>query len=425
MHRTCDGLDSPFSGSPMRPVWSRDSPLNFTAMWKHFLESAEGIRAVHRRQELRTVRLHIEGIEPSSKRGMPPEDKAKLQQYVANELASMNRLAFRGPIAIDIWAGTTQRNPSHVQSLAKNLLDLLAKPDHIKHTSNALLFRDDNQVQGLSVRCDHGNAEPFIWITASPFSSVLLSMHLLGMNGDTIDDEARFDPSDLDMNRRLLRDLERNPNDYEASTAKQLHRWYRAEVQASWLQGSSITPTELGGLYPHPVRSQETWRLRSNQPSKLLSDIFHVNRNRIFLPELPQQDGESRSYKEYVRKAFKEYRAGFGRHLFPMDTPLAIEVIIKPPPIQRQRGLHDLDNVCRDYLIPSLVELFSPPQVISSTLPTPGAGLIGYEAWRLARSADDSSPGFVSISLVSDLYGKESLLHRIERDVEKVLDQLE
>lgn len=392
-------------------------------MRRNFLESTEGRQLIWRRHEMRTVRLHIQGIEPSSKKGMSAEDKAKFQQFVADELSNMNRRAFRGPIAIDIWAGTTGRTPSHVQNIAKNLLDLLAKPVHIRHAEGALLFRDDSQVHGLSIRCDHGNAEPFFWITATPFRNVLRSLEIIGTQRHSHEQHEHFDHLEWEESLARLRDLKESRNMYGSVLTDQLERWYRSEAQANWLKGSSITPSVLGHFYPNPKWKMEPYMTLLRSATRSFTAALHINPNRILLPELPQRDGGSRDYGQYVRKSYEEFHSRFGKHLLPLETPLAIEVLVKPPPIERQRGLHDLDNVCRDYLIPRLVELFKPPLFNNISRPSPGLGLMRYEVWRVSREPDDGSPGFVSVSLVSDLYPSESLFTRIHRDAEKIIEE--
>jgi hypothetical protein len=54
------------------------------------------------------------------------------------------------------------------------------------------------------------------------------------------------------------------------------------------------------------------------------------------------------------------FQAHLGWLINPLLVPVALEVVIKPPPPTRQNGLHDLDNVLRTYLIPRVIEVLKP-----------------------------------------------------------------
>jgi hypothetical protein len=118
--------------------------------------------------------------------------------------------------------------------------------------------------------------------------------------------------------------------------------------------------------------------------------------------------------------------------LVPLRTPVALEVVVKPPRHERRGTLHDLDNVLRNYLIPSVVELLQPPADIGWALEPSAAvvpetaqprdvgrprsarvGLVRFDAWRLPRAQGDTTPGFVTATLVSDTSGLETSIARV------------
>jgi len=73
-----------------------------------------------------------------------------------------------------------------------------------------------------------------------------------------------------------------------------------------------------------------------------------------------------RTVKENIDKRIRAFRSQHGRLLAPLRIPVALEVIIKPPPT-RNHALHDLDNVMRTYLVPKVTELLEPPSDIAWT----------------------------------------------------------
>jgi hypothetical protein len=102
-----------------------------------------------------------------SKQGMSNTDKDQFQEQIVRALARFRRRAFGGPIALDLSINTTDKTPSHAHTIAKNLLDLLARPrPNVTTSRQGLLYFDDNQVHALSVSCRHGEQHPEIYITA-------------------------------------------------------------------------------------------------------------------------------------------------------------------------------------------------------------------------------------------------------------------
>jgi len=114
-------------------------------------------------------------------------------------------------------------------------------------------------------------------------------------------------------------------------------------------------------------------------------------------------------------------------------VPIALEVVVKPPPPSREPNLHDLDNVLRTYLIPRVVEILNPVshfaftfdestigQVAPALLANPRysrwkanrsmppassrAGITRYEVWRLPP-AEEGGVGLVSLAVVADMTG--------------------
>jgi hypothetical protein len=158
---------------------------------------------------------------------------------------------------------------------------------------------------------------------------------------------------------------------------------------------------------------------------------------RIVLSELPEAPGSSGAYRLQVLSALRRFRERFARLLTPVRVPLALEAVVKPPPLSRRSGLHDLDNVLRRYLIPGVVDVFRPPshytwahdslysapesrgrsrergRATDRPLST-AVGLVRMEAWRIPRVEGDNSPGFVGLALVADEFGYDDTLREVD-----------
>jgi hypothetical protein len=147
----------------------------------------------------------------------------------------------------------------------------------------------------------------------------------------------------------------------------------------------------------------------------------------IVLGELPQESGGTKRFKALVRAGVEEFQRTYSWLLQPLRVPVAMQVVVKPPPASRTRGLHDLDNIVRNYLVGPLVEAVRPPSDVAVAFARLAAigqrlggewqrrldriphtlrvGLTRYEVWRLPPAVRDDDRGFVVVGLVADHAG--------------------
>jgi hypothetical protein len=406
---------------------------------KDFFDSAAGRLAQYRHRRSQRLAFHLDEIEPRSKTAMSGADKIALQKAVHQQLVSSRRLAFRGPLALRLSLQTTDNNPGHAHTIAKNLLDLLGAPvSGAGIRRQGLLYYDDPQVHALSVVCMHGQDSPEIAITAMPLGSMLLDLALAERASYELDMAGREEwnsPYDaIDELKTLLKDEQayrRSAGDslFEAMTAN-----FRRLAQEQFLGHARLSVrnlAHLSGAVPDPygLGMSQQW-----------NDIFHANPLRISLSALPQIDGASTQYKAEITRKLEEFRTKFAWLVDPLVVPVALDVVVQPPPPERRRGLHDLDNIVRDYLIPRVVETFHPVshhsflidfeelerrdpglRAMWGSKPTPPkstrSGVTRYEAWRLPPATD--SDGFVSVAVTADQLLPEDVFERIDETIQQ------
>jgi len=419
-----------------------------------YIESAQGRRHQRSLRLRRHLRILIEDIEPRGKKGMPLGDKLNFQRQVVEQMGDLHRKAFKGPILLKMSLSTTGSNPNHAHTVTKNLLDLLSSPlSELNSPLSAILYKDDRQVEALSVTCHHGEAAPRIFISASPMKAFTenleLAHHVLsGRRYNSREDMLRQRSYEA-LNH--FNDLIRDEANYRSLMGKDGYEcWlYNAKQRAQEAlldQHARLTLEDLIHLYDatkisrlgskniSPVLHQFAKDIRSSR-----DQMFCMAPFRILLEELPQEEGSSDRYKATIKREIKEFQARFRQFLEPLLIPVALEVVIKPPPPSRTRALHDLDNVLNDYLIPRVVETFKPPSDIAwavnleqlrncenhyaqhweeKTRSMPAStktGLTRFEAWRLPRTEGDMGPGFVSLAVVHDPAGIDSIIHRLDK----------
>jgi hypothetical protein len=412
---------------------------------EHYLNSPEVLLAQYKRRKMRRIFFCIDGVEPGSKKSMSSEDKDEIQKQLLEVLIKWRRRAFQGPILLRLNIYTSEKSPPHIQTIAKNLLDLFARPrTNLSTKRRGLLYYDDSQIHALSVTCTHGMDEPKIFVKAYPLRDFLMDITLAVQQAHKL----QFDRTDwmeehnFDNAVDSFKGVRRNEKDYRKQLGDDafviLLTSFQRQAQEHMLGRATVSLEALASLYNIPnVKSEFT---------SIFEEMFHRSPLRIKLSELPQARGSSSLWKQEIDKKLNDFKEKLGWLTSPLLVPVSLEVIVKPPPSSRQKNKHDLDNILRVYLLPKVVETLSPVSDLSFTFEvdamkqavkklgldlelntsmrsfqTPPAstkaGVTRYEVWQLSPAAEDSM-GFVSIAVIPDMIGKEDLFQQIENTIE-------
>lgn len=406
-----------------------------------FLLSEHGRRLTHRARTWRRLDFAVVGHEPVTKRALSATQRAAFRAEVRQFLASRRRSAFRGPIVLRLDFKTTSATPGHIHSLAKSYLDLLGR-DRAQADDRALLFSDDSQVHGLVVRCHHGSPSPEVRISARALRDFKADLRDADDAGESLvqwDSNARSDDFSW-LSEERCEDL---VEVYGASALNALRAERDALIQRDLLRSSSSVARDLRALLRVPLlpgfESSRSLDIVAESRGRLLSSSPF----RITLPELPTSPGASDDYRRHAVDALRRFRDAYGLLDGPIRVPLALEVLVKPPVATYGAGAHDLDNILRKYLVPGVIETFRPPADFMTArhgirahannphrgegalhwAPIAAAfGLIRMEAWRLPRTFDDFSPGFVSLALVADDFGFADSVAHVESAADRLND---
>ncbi|KXV35585.1 hypothetical protein AD940_02225 [Gluconobacter thailandicus] len=398
-----------------------------------FREKIETRSFQYRKRRCRDLHINLKGIEPKSKNGARSPDRDSFQAAVIKEMRSLGRHPFTGPIALQLNFCTSEKAPPPLQTIAKNILDLLGRRrQNVEGPRAHVLYKDDSKIQALSVTCCHGEEEPSIRIDARPFSVWLadleLSMethreygthHLLSSmeEGDPIGHYKDL-LLNAEENKKILGDF----FEFELASA-------RKDAQEALFFNGGLTIPILGLLYGLPSGDPgQTW-------SAAWAKLIENSPVRLHMGDLPIKPGQSDIFKENIRDTVEDFKKKWKFLIDPLDIPIAIEVIVRPNPNTPSSVLHDLDNIVRDYLLPAIVPAFGTVtdwrwtigyQALlnneSITLSDDAirrlppkqtrAGVTRYDIWRLPPHVTD--PGFVSVSLVGDLCIRDSIFRQID-----------
>lgn len=387
-----------------------------------WLESDSGKISRYRDREYRRAHVVINDIEPRSKK-MPAADCDRFQTLVLRKLSAMRKRSFRGDLALRLDLGTTSATPPHVQTIAKNLLDLLGhRRSSVVGRGRYVLYRDDSQVQALAVSCRHGEDSPLIRLEARSMAAMHEDLQLADeviretdmaditrINEEPREDDSINDLAELIREKRGLR-LRWGDEMYSAMV-----KMCRLNAQGAVLRRSTVGISALCAMYGR--RDVKGGSLSA----KLWTPFVTKTPLRLQIGELPVDRGESLAFRARIKHEIATFRKRWGWVLEPLLVPVGIEVVIRPSPEMPPSVLHDLDNVVRKYLIPEIVPSFGivsdyrwmidceelrathPEWAKTSAreMPPEGtrAGVYAYQAWRVP--AVEGQPGFVSVALVA------------------------
>jgi len=407
-----------------------------TMDFNDFANTDAGRLAMFKRRKGRRVYISMDDIEPQSKK-MSESERIRFQTAIATQLANVNRSTFKGHIALKLQLETTNKNAPQVHTIAKNFLDLLGKRlPTVKWPRQHLLYKDDSQIQGLSVSCRHGESQPRISLEARPFAMMLDDLELANSATQWLEME-NHSWYERDMDSEWIGSLRSAVNDATRMREKMgdgLYEGYlkmtRFYGQRALLSRNGVTIPVLSWLYGRPRSAALS--LGKERWAKMVKE----SQLSLQLGGLPVTSGESTAFKESVQTEIAAFKERWDWLISPLVVPVGLEVIVRPSPNTPSGVLHDLDNIVRDYLIPGIVPSFgtvtdsrwtidleqlkqSDPQYAERWGPMPPAGtkagVTRYEVWRLP--AVDGEPGFVSVALTADVDAAGDTIEMLDRKI--------
>lgn len=411
---------------------------------KDFFESDVGALVRFRRRRRRRVHILIDDIEPQSKK-MPSADRDNFQTAVAKQLTSVKRGTFRGDVALKFDLATTSKNAPQAHTIAKNLIDLLGqRRPGVKWRGRHLVYKDDRQIQALSVSCRHGEDHPSIVIEARPFVAMLEDLELAAeaVRHDEMTSDAWYHEDREAEWIDTLRDLKQNEANSRRRLGDDMYDAYlkmvRWSAQRALLGRSGANIPVLSWMYGRPKG------ILTGFGNDMWAQLLGESKLRLQVGELPIASGGSDDFKQSIAAEITAFKQRWDWVINPLVVAVALEVIVRPNPNTPPAVLHDLDNIVRDYLLPGIVPSLgtvsdhrwtidfdelrrTDPKLAASWGPNPTPplgtkrGVTRYEAWRLP--AVTGKPGFVSVALIADMDANGDLMDQIDEHVRKWSDE--
>lgn len=261
--------------------------------FREFSTSKAGRNMLHAKRQRRRLRMFIEGIEPQSKK-MSPADRSKLQTAIAEHMSRWQRTAFTGDIALKLELRTTMQNAPQAHTIAKNLLDLFSVtgPD-VEWPRRHLLYKDDKQIQVLSVSCSHGCIDPSIYVEVAPLAVMLEELEIAAR--ESREDEMCLESlyqEDIAQDRIAdFRDLvfnEKKSREIYGKHYESILKFSRGYAQSALLKQAGLNITMLNWLYEDPLNKTMGLASLIGRTSSVSQSLGCSSASYPSLPEAPR-----------------------------------------------------------------------------------------------------------------------------------------
>lgn len=420
---------------------------------------------------------------PKSKGTMKKEEKLNFQlellkQMKANRKRSYNR---NTKICIDMWVYVTKDNPPHIHKIPKNYLDLLSTPvDKSIIKRKKLLFEDDMQVSYLNVKYIVDKTEKArIEMTVYKYSSFIEDLrladsilhdninHFEGTIDSVYEDDEAFDEYASAYDE--LSDYKREQKNMSTSIDENVNKWNKIfadfkvqRLQETFLRMNNFNICEMFRLLGENISYENSIKpkkfqdivqsscMLNNVESELinLNDIkkleslvrIKMDKNfKIYLPQLPTNNGKMNVFKNKIRSEMKNFKIK-NKFLDSLLIPVSLKVSYKPP-LTSVDFHKDLDNIMR-IIVPIFHDEFKPPisrfqrkdyydvlvedrdkyyQQYMEKLPKGiNYQILGYEIVEIPRSENDESDGYLTVG-IADAFSN-GLLYKVWEVIDELID---
>jgi hypothetical protein len=329
-----------------------------------------------------------------------------------------------GKVAVDMIVYTSLKSVPQIQNVVKNILDIMHKEEYL--TSNTeegyLPFEEDKHVKYLRAKYVFIPGDSSIRIELRPFTSFLSDVRF-------VNSEVGFKERDNDLaeNWRKLGDYIDNKDKYLKLLSDDGYEAMKNlaifDMQKGIADGISITPHMLGLIYPKTMKSIK--RTYADWVKMLIEMPIFMK-----LPGIPvrgeEDDKEHREIKRLYKKALKAMMLKylkknpiFGRLL----SPVLVSTLYMPPK-SKKRDYKDVDNIMREYVMPAMNEVFSPPTSYFDLEPNKclDGSCIGYEIIELLRSFSDEKAGFLSVGFRMMDGTEISIMKYVDREIDGFIE---
>ncbi len=432
---------------------------------REYLKTPKGQYSRYYWRKLRGRSYYFFEKEPQSKKSMKSGDKIKFQREILKLMLKSKRRSYTSLVVAELSLSSTLKNPPHIHTAVKNLLDIFGKPlpkSGIRR--KGLIYQDDRKIAYLSVRYALGINKKSIRARFVPLNYLIQDLKLASdiLSGEYADFYNCSDfqekikkidgyyrdinrESSLDNLRNLIKDKDKYLRVFSEGAYQAMVKMERMSIQESILSNMRLKVSDLYLLYQSSTFTQST---KSNISPKSGDWICNVSSSlsewvarspiRIQLPSIPIREGDTNLFKDKVKKSLKKF---LKEHKIyePLYVPVNLEVIYKPP-LASHNFFKDLDNIMC-LILPIFSDVYKPPPTRISTInlndikdmrlftslkkmidafpKSVKHSVSGYDIFEIPRDSQDKGDGFITIGLSGGLSATNSHWNRIDQIIDE------
>jgi len=383
-----------------------------------------------KRKRKRYIDLFLD-ITPESKRAMGKK-QSKIQKIIIEQMKIRGYKKITSEVAIEITVYSSEKTPPRIEKFVKNLLDLMHKKEILQDAADAdfLPFEEDRDVKYLSVKYIFLSSKSSVVIHIRPFSSFISDIHFV--DAEIKENRDKHDADDFNSVKEHYKHLIEEEEKYVKVFSKEVYStmldFAVLDMQKSLASVMAISPFIIGLIYPKKGRGTKTFKKVYKDWATYLID-FPI---RIKLPEIPTQKDTSAKYIADIKRQLSSYIEK--RFIFRnLKAPVAATVFYSPP-VGKKGFYKDVDNIMREYILPSFNDVFSPPLSLfnlgmkkddefSKVIPKSLNGsAIGYTIIELPKKYSEPEKGYLSVGFeIVDLY-RDGIIQSLNEKIESYIE---
>jgi len=410
-----------------------------------YLETPEGQYSRYLWRKRRGQIHYFLNKEPQSKKSMSLDQKIKFQRDILNLMLRLKKRSYRSRIVVELFLNSTSKNPPHIHTAVKSLLDIFGRPlaqSGIKR--KGLIYQDDRQIVILSVRYFFDRNKKGINARFVPLNYFLQDLKLAYniLNEDYADfyncHEFQEEIEQIEYPHKVfsygktsdnLEDLLRNKDKYlqviSEKAFNEMIKMERMSIQESILNSFGLNIRNLYLIYCPLILFKNARRITSSRPIDPIQEIptflskwVACSPIKIKLPNVPMREGETNHFKVKVRELMKKFLID-NKIYQQLYIPVNLEIIYKPP-LTSNGFFKDLDNIMK-LILPIFHDIFEPPptrlsavdlndiknlplynwlkKMIDNFPKSIKHTVLGFDIFEIPRDLKDISDGFITVGI--------------------------
>lgn len=360
------------------------------------------------------------------------KNKSDIQQEIIKQMKVLRKNTLSSDLAVQIITYTTDKRSPGIDKWAKNIIDILHKPEYLINSDEQIFlpFIDDKQIKYLYVQYIYAGDSSNTHITILPFTGFISDLHLVN-EIDNKNKQMTFEPES--NYHELLVDRDKYLSFLSEKAYNSLLKMNLETEQRQFGKIVSLNPHFIRTCFPKKNSFNKYFK-NTNQE---WAEVLLKTPIKLKLPGLPKNGSEdkeiSQNYKEKIRLELKKYIEKY-TIMKDLQGPIIVSVIYRPAKNKIEK---DIDNILLEYVMPIVNDVLNPPASLhgiteysdfisgdkrSAPLAKDKKGTsIGYEIIRVPQFSENEE-GVIYLGFRLDAY-EDTIIDYAQNQIDKYLEE--